>query len=620
MGPLPLIPALLLLVLAAPPARAQSAEALFQVYEPCLFHDRNPYCADSFLKDSSRQEIVRAADPDRAARLVERAATLKDFEDLLVAHTEAASMNEAFCVRLLDDDSDPEAPKLLGFGAHPGALLAWRAKYLNYVPAAAVAAALWEWPTLTKAQKGWLSRRPRSLDAAKWEALAFVRREALMREWGKGLYDRMMASSPRTPADADAIQNTRSEIWQVMDGDQKRLSGEFATQALAAVAGLQRMARLPKSVLASKDPAVQALLAKARAGGSPETTLGALARLFDKENVRDEGVATQAPDRPDQKLSNLDPKLLGDMVGTGLRAEIGDVDAGRTVDRFFETHPLKVEIKNLGTELAHFDPSDGAIVFNERFVTDWIKGEGLTAQAVISNPEKLHELVMILAPNFVHESTHQIQKAWADDHGTYAWNAQHQEIEAKEVQSDYVLEKEAKSPSYRAFLARAIKSSVYVQQDVEQTDAFRRNPRLFRAAVMTDYYAGLPSLEAVEASRLQFLEDALRALRAEKARRAALPPAARAAIENTGASQDKDFPTMAEWTAYLARVKASEIDTMIADDAADRDKTLRTYELTSARETRVLDHIESDAVSVIRGDAPAPAHREPPSPTHGGLR
>jgi hypothetical protein len=601
------------LALSAAPARAQSAADLFRVYEPCLFQDRDPYCANSLLKDPAQQETVRAADADRAARLVERAAGLKDFEDMLVAHIQPAPLNEALRARLTDDDTNPEAPKGLGFGAHPETLLAWRAKYFDYVPADAVAAALWEWGTLTPEQKDWLSASPRSFDAAKWEALAFARRDAHLYDWAKELYIKMMSSSPKTSADVDALRNTRFKIWQVMNGDQKRLSGEFLTKASAAVQGLQQLDKLPKSVLASPDPAVKALLAKARSGASPAETLAALAQLFDKAAVHNDAVATQAPDRPDQKFSSLDPKLLGEMLGAGLRAEIRDVDAGAGVDRFFENHPLNIRIRELGTNLAQFDGA-GAIVFNERFVTDWIKSQGLAAQAVMSDPAKLHELVMILAPVFVHEATHQIQKAWADDHGIFAWNAQHQEIEAKEIQSDYVLEKEAKSPAYRAFLSRSINQSLYVQQDVSQAEKFRRDPRTFRALVMSDYYAGLPSLEATAATQLQFHALAIDLMRAEKKRRAALPQAQRDAIESGGFDKDKDFPTVREWVAYLARMKTSALDKQIAVHVADRDKTMRTYELTSGRESRVLDRIESDANSVIRGDAQAPAHLVPPPP------
>jgi hypothetical protein len=398
-----------------------------------------------------------------------------------------------------------------------------------------------------------------------------------------------------------------------MDGTQKRLSGEYMTKAGAAVAGLGQLDKLPRSVRESSDPAMKDLLAKARSGASPQETLAALSALFEKAGVRNADVRMQAPDRPDQKLASVDPKLFADMLATGLKAEIGDVDAGRAVDKFFETHPLKIAAQDLATNLAQYQPWNGSIVFNERFITDWIKSQGLSAQAVISDPARFHELVMILAPNFVHESTHQIQKAFADEHGVYAWNAQHQEIEAKEVQSDYMVEKMAKDPAYGEFLKRNRAGSYIVQQDLQQTAGFMRSPRGFHAIVMSDYYAGLPSLENVESSTLVFLNTNIDALRAEKARRAGLAPAIRDGLEVFGYDKDADFKTVPEWKAYLQKVKGSVLDALIAKDTAEREKVIKTYDLTSARETQVDEHIESDAENVIRGQTPAPDH-EVPSP------
>lgn len=612
----PLLPALLALLPAVAPAFAQSAYDFPQA-EAALNRNLDPNYARNFLEDTASQHANQLANPDREAALVERATALKDMSDLLVSYVDPASMNEALRLRLGDDDANPEGPKLLGFGAHPAALLAWRAKYFDYVPAGRVETALWEWKTLSDEQRAWLSASPRSFSADQWEASSFTKRFLALQEWATAIYDRMMKASPKTQAELAALQNDRYKIWAVMDGAQKRLSGEYETKASAAVAGLSQLDKLPPGFRDSADPAVKALLAQARSGATPEATLAALAALFDKAGVHDGDVAMQAPDRPDQKLSSVDPKLFNQMLGTGLLAEIGDVDAGRGVVEFFKTHPLKVEVRDLATNLAQFQPGDGALVFNERFIGDWIKSQGMSAQAVISDPVRLHELVMILAPNFVHESTHQIQKAFADDHGIYAWNAQHQEIEAKEIQSDYMLEKMMKDPAYRDFLLRTRDRSFIVQQDLAQTQSFTRNPRSFRAVVMSDYYAGLPSLESVESDTLLYLDTSIAVVRGEKARRAALSAGPRAALERSGLDKDEDFKTNAEWAAYLKKVKTRVLDDLIAKDSAERGKVLKTYELTSAREAAADDRIENDAESLIRGDPP-PQKKEVPPP--GGPR
>ena len=614
MGPLP--PALLALLLAVPAAFAQSAYDLPHAEAP-LFQELDPSYARNFLKETEVQRANSFQDPDREARLVERATALKDMADILVSYSDPASLNEALRLRLIDDDANPDGPKMLGFGAHPEKLLAWRARYLESASAGRLEMALWEWDTLIPAQQDWLSAPPRSFDKAKWEAAAFPRRLAQLRLWGNEIYERLMKGSPKTEAELNVMINERHLIWGVMDGSQKRLSGEYMTKAASAVAGMGRIDKLPKSVRESSDPAMKSLLAKARAGGaSPEDTLAALAALFDKAGVDDAAVHMQAPDRPDQRLSSVDPKLFDSMLAEGLRAEIGDVPAGQTVAKFYETHPLTVSARDLATNLAQFEPGSGDIVFNERFILDWIKSQGLSAQAAISNPVRFHELVMILASSFVHESTHKIQKAYADDHGIYAWNAQHQEIEAKEVESDYMLEKMAKDPAYRQFLLRARDSSYLVQQDLAQTAAFQRDPRAFHGIVMNDYYAGLPSLEAVESNTLAFLDSNIAALRGELRRRESLPESTRAAIDRAGFDKDEDFRTIPEWKVYLMRVRSATIDKLIADKVRERDKVLRTYALTSAREDQVLSGVESDAESVIRGDASP--RRAVPSP--GGPR
>ena len=610
----PLLPALAALLLAASPAFSQAFD--FRTAETSLDKDLDPYYAIEFLKDTASQHANQVQDPDREAHLVERATALKDMSDLLVSYVDPNSMNEALRLRLGDDDSNPEGAKLLGFGAHPAKLLAWRAKYLNFVPADRMEKALWEWPTLTSEQRDWLSAPPRSFTEEKWRAASFTGRFAALHEWASAIYEGLMKESPKTPGELALMGTKRSKIWSVLDGTQKRLSLEYMTKASVAVAGLQQLDKLPRDVLESKDPAIQSLLAKARSGASPLDTLAALSALFDKAGVQNAAVQAQAPDRPDQKLSSLDPKFFGGMLGTALLTEVGDVDAGRNIVEFFKTHPLNIEARDLATNLAQFQFDDGKLVFNERFLTDWIKSQGLSAQAVITDPARFHELVMILAPNFVHESTHQMQKAYADDHGILMWNAQHQEIEAKEAQSDYMLEKMTKDLDYRQFLLRSRDHSYIVAQDLAQTGAFVRSPRAFRAVVMNDYYAGLPSLEAVESSTLLFLDSNIDALRAEKARRAALPASELAKIERKGFDRDEDFKTMAEWKGYLMKVKTRVLDQLILKDSKDRDKALKTYELTRSREDQAYDHIESDVESIIRGDAPPKKEIPPP----GGLR
>lgn len=607
MGPLPA--ALLALLLAAPAAFAQYG---FSPAEKELDQDLNPYYAKDFLAHVEAQHANAAQDADREARLMERATALKDMSDILVSYVDPASMNEALRVRLVDDGSNPDDPKRLGFGAHPARLLAWRAKYFDYVSEGRVQMALWEWSTLLPEQKALLAAPPLSLNETSWEDLPFPKRLADLKLWGDAIYERLMKSSPKTKAELDAMQNDRHRIWGVMDGTQKRLSGEQWMKAQAAVEGMAKLDALPRSVRESSDPEIKSLLAKARAGASPQETLAALASLFDKAGVHDDTVKAQAPDRPDQKLSSVDPKLFNDMLEAGMRAEIGDVPAGKAVEDFYKTHPLVISVRDLATNLAQFEPGTGAIVFNERFIGDWIKGQGLSAQAVITDPARFHELVMILAPNFVHESTHKMQKAFADEHGIFAWNAQHQEIEAKEVQSDYMLEKMAKDPAYRQFLLRARDHSYLVQQDLQQTASFSRDPRSFHAIVMSDYYAGLPSLEAVESNTLSFLDANIAALRGELKRRAGLPAPLRDAIERAGYEKDKDFKSMADWKNYLMMVKTPVIDKLLADDAAKRDKVLRTYELTSAREAEVVGRVEADAESVIRGDSPPKTDAVPP--------
>ncbi|MFI5360345.1 MAG: hypothetical protein ACHQ49_00125 [Elusimicrobiota bacterium] len=609
MGPLSLV--ILALLLAVPPAPAQSTID-FTRAEASLDRDLDPYFAILFLKDDAAQRVGAAQDPDREAHLVERATALKDMSDILAAYVDPNAMNEAFRMRLGDDDANPNGPKLLGFGAHPRNLLAWRARYFNYVPSDRVETALWEWKTLSPEKRDWLSAAPLFLTEQKWEGASFARRFLALHDWAGAIYDRLMKSSPKTPGDLALMRGDLTRIWSVLDGAQKRLANEYSIKASAAVAGLQRLDKLPPNVRESGDPAIRDLLNKARSGATPLDTLAALSALFDKAGVKNPAVAMQAPDRPDQKFSSLDPGVFKKMLATGLLDEIGGVDEGRSIASFYRSDPLKVAVRDIGTDLAEFEPMEGALVFNERFVTDWIKSQGLSAQAVISDAARFHELVMILAPNFVHEATHQIQKAYADEHGIYAWNGQHQEIEAKEAQSNYMLAKMLKDPAYGEFLKRTRSSSFIVQQDLAQTAAFARDPRSFHAAVMSDYYAGLPSLDALETNQLLFLDSNIDALRAEKTRRAALPAAARAKLERTGFDHDEDFKTMAEWKAYLAKARSGVIEQVLFNDVHEREKVLKTYELAAAREEAECSRIEADMESLIRGDAPRKKEVPPP--------
>lgn len=609
----PLLTPLAALLLS--PAFGQTAPSAFAEPDQQLLQDLDPDYADSFLTDDSLRAYLRQQDAGHEASLVEQATRLKDLKDLLLAQTDPGGLNAALRARLVDDPGLPDVPKGLGFGSQPEKLVAWTGRYMPGVSEDVLDEALYEWSTLSPAQQRWLAAPGRAMTGARWAGTPFDQRANLLHEWGSGVYQRLLSASPKTRAELDALGSQGDSVLPVLSSEERSSLQDAFEKDQARVKGL---AELSAKAATIHDPRLLALLHTAQTG-STDDALAAMSQLFDKTGIQDRSVVSMAPSAADQKLSSLDPSVVKSMIGTAVLQEIQGVPAGQRVYDFFQTHPLKLAMSTtLGpSALAEYDHETGEIQFSGQFVDDFLKGEGVKPADLARRPDELKKLAMIMAPTFVHESTHQMQDDWAKQNHVEFWSGQHLEIEAKEVQSLFLIEKARADPAYAQFLKENQDHSQMVREDLFQASAFERDPRGFRELVMTDYYDALPSLEADAADAIGHAQGDVQAVSAELARRKALPPSQVAAIDADGYDKDADFDTMAEWGRYLRGVKTSALNGLQAKFAADRASAETTYDKTSAREESQYDSLEAELAATEKGSKTI---GEPPPPPSGSSR
>lgn len=562
-----LLPLAAVLLLAPPWARAEDAPApaaqeaspelkaraapVFAQLDKELLQDRDPYAAKAFLDRGDVHELLRRADPAAFDRLFEAASQLADLHRMMGDHINPTSLREALSKR----DSYPLLDK-------PAELLAWRKKYADYQKEDNLRAALLEWGTLAPEVRTALSTAGKK--PGDWTNTSFSERSEALEAALTPAVDRMKAAVARTPAEAQALRDQAGKIWQYLDKDVRAALLQHFEKTDAAAAALgDAEARLAKN----PDPALAAKLAEARKTGDVDGMLGKLGSLFDGMGVRNEGVERAGPGRADQRLDDTSRAALSEMLKTGVLREMAGTTVGDRLLKMYQKEPFNLVVRSMPPGImGMYHPDTNILSVSEELLTRMAREQGKTAQDLMKG-ELFDKALKSTLSTIVHEAVHQEQNVWRRDHKVPYWDVVEHEMEAKQLEAAFVLQKSAQDPKgYGRFMAENQRSSTFVREGAALADKMWKSPKTFRMSIQADYYPAEVSIEANAARAYDngTLKDMQAAVRAELARRAALPSAQRAALEAAGRARLDGRHTMDTWTAALSGLKEETLRGMEA--------------------------------------------------------
>lgn len=510
-----------------------------------IHQKRDPHAAQAFLEAGDVHELLRKADPAAFDRLFQEASQLADLSRALSDHVgNPGSLREALSQR----GGYPLLEK-------PAEVLAWSKRYAAGRDDGYLRAALLEWDTLSPDVRGALTtagRKPKD-----WSGLAFgARTEALEAALAPAV-SRLQGAVARTPAEAKALRAEAGKLWPYLDKDVKRALGQHLEKTDAAAAAL---ADAEKRV--QGNPALAAKLAEAPNSGDVDGMLGKLGALFDGMNVRNEGVERAGPGRPDQRLDDAGRAALSDMLKTGVLRETAGTAVGDRLVRMYQKEPFNLVVRSMPPGvMGQYHPGTNILSVSEELLTRMAREQGKTARDLLSGDMFDRALKSTLS-TIVHEAVHQEQNVWRRDNKVPYWDVVEHEIEAKQLEAAFILQKSAQDPKgYGKFMAENQRSSAFVREGALLANRLRQSPGTFRMAIQADYYPAEVSIEANAARAYNdgSLRYSRETISAELDRRAALPPAERRALEAAAAPRLDGRFSNEQWLAALRTVKAETL-------------------------------------------------------------
>lgn len=555
---------LLALAAAAPAVRAQTAA--LDAERRVLVVERDPDAAERFLNDAGLQAALRAQDEAAYLSLFRAAAELRDLRQLLRGYQqEKRVLRDGLAAR-------PDC----SFCQDPAQLVAWSERW-KAAPRDLLRESVFEWDTLAAPRRTWLAGQ--GVAEAAWRTMKFSDRLAKLRVWAKAEQQALLKMVPRAQGELDAMSTRVEAVDEFLDHDGAIAVDERYDQAATAV---KRLADAEKRLAGSRDAKLLEALQAARGAADLEGVLSNLGRVFDGLGVHDADLRTAAPMKPGAAFDAPTAKLAAEMLGPALLREVAGTRAGDALASFYAKTPMKitVEREKTGTMATYYQ---GVLNFDRGNIEDFLKARGRAARDLVCDHALMAEFVRELAPVFVHEATHHRQDVWATENKINGPWSQYQEIEAMETEATYVLQKAAQDPSYKAYLAKSGKNSPNAREalslarrmETEGADQFRRSIRAW-------HYPGLLSLEGSvwERSARHGVVEA--DIRAELARRAALPPTRRLLLEG-GPTLDTDFDTRDEFLTALRHAGTQHLREALAAEEKENAALPSVYARHRAR-------------------------------------
>lgn len=581
-------------VLSALPALAGEGATARQK----LLVERDPVYARAFLSEDARQRAAKAEDPKEFPGLFQTAVELKDVYDILHGQLEVGSLRQALelCRSVLC--------------SRPQLLMDWRAKYMSYVDEKRVSEAVADWSTLPLRQRAFVQGR--GTDEAKWKTLTLGERKALIEAWGRWRLAEFMKASPKTPKELEAMRVEANAIHSALDhNDAVRLWDRYRQADAAVDALVDAQKRVDKTA----DPKLKAMLDKARAGGDLEGTLADLNKVFDGLKVENKALKAAAPAAQSQGFDAGQTALLATMLKKGLMKEVEGTWAGEELIPFYKRKELKLVIRPLGVgRIGEYHDSSEEMVFNQAFIEEYVKANGLTPAQLLSSAAALDSLTVQLSPLFVHEAYHQLQDDFCERNRLPNPVAQHRELESMQVEALYILQKMKHDAGFKKIMEGAQEGSKLARESLSKAQRLEKGAGWMRDTIVSWHYPGLRSLEGWASTEVSSDRYYLGRVRAELDRRAKLPIWSRFPLAGRKPFSSTHL-TVEQWNKELPTVGTETLESLKASYEADLAKMPQAYDALGDRLEGYNKSVEAK-LKLLKagGGAPPPKKAAVPSP------
>lgn len=457
------------------PEAAKIKAACEANFKPELF---SPEAAEKCLAslNADNRAAVRAlsaggpAEEKRAEELVRTASAVGDCANILLTSSSPEKLRSSILSTIQGKKTSASAagqtaarsPLLkYGFLEDVGLTVRWIQKYFPAYLGRFQEAA-YEYSSLDAERQDFLLRR--GIERREWEATTFSARLGVMVSFADSVADKYMMISPAQMDQAkfDAMSVTYKQYSKDMSSLKRRLFMRHIRTSRRIMNARKELARQEEEAKTSEQKArVSDLAAKVDtiAGKAPEAQLSALGALFDLSAITAGDTEIVDLSESTSSVRALEERAeaggLGGAQGAQVAArlqerlsgEVAGTRAGDALMRFYGdpkyaasgANTLRIAIKSAPDSIGFWDGTE--IAFSQEFLERWMAERGYTASDLITKETPMTELTRLLAPNFVHEATHQRQAAWAAEKGLGRPIQQDLEVEAFSMGGLYVMEK-----------------------------------------------------------------------------------------------------------------------------------------------------------------------------------
>ena len=465
---------------------------------------------------------LKNADPEKAAAIISYNNALVDLKKLTTNYS-GKSLAEALAREM---ESNSCALCDLGLGPRPESAFSWL-ETNSGGRLETVKRAVRTWDALGNTRTASLAAETEKYSKDTWNGQKIMARYGRLSSWARkntGILTRAPAAAAAKPDFAALAATLREDL--VMDGDDyyvDQLDSLAINAAKAAPAGAAAAAKKDKAAAdaAGKTAALKGRSASeqkdyldgafdnARPGsGVPAVETGGKGAKFTPVPITP-AQATELSAKmgtvKDGKFTGyLADEMRGTKAGDELIAFFGDKTYAKSGGNALN---LKFEkgTGNLSNALGWWSGDKKTTTVNTNLVDDYCAGKKITPAQMLKSDEHLKGVARYVAPNFVHETTHQRQDAWASRNGLdyikYRGGSTGQpyqmemETEAFSMQAAFSAEKAKKagpaylaqiSPSHRANAERFMEDGV----DVMRTEKHK-------------LYTGISSMEGASAQEFK---------------------------------------------------------------------------------------------------------------------
>lgn len=450
---------------------AQACEANFKPDQlaPAAARD----CSNKLNADNyAALEALKAKGKDgeqRARNLLKNANAILDMQSMYetlvtpeTLRTGMASRISASSTNLLSKSAATQAKNplvALGYFSDVKLSQAWVVKYMP-AQEGIFKKAVHEYASMEKARQEYLTAN--GVSQAAWDAKKLPERLSTMTKFADSIADQCM-SIPVTAVD-EALFKKMVGVYQTVGPEMSESKlNAFVKYLLSVRDNLSAQKASGKKAATAVTPEAKANMAKMskKLDGMKEMSVGdtsaALGAMFDLSSSHGDSVdlsgktqdaaSATAAKSADSGLTAEQCSQIAARVQERLPAEIKGTKAGDAILQFYQdpqykkdgTNTMKLNIQTAPGAVGYWDGT--AITFSKEFAESWMKEHGYTADDLVKKDGPILELTRYVAPNFVHEATHQRQSAWAVANKVYQPYQQDLEVEAFSMGGLFVIEK-----------------------------------------------------------------------------------------------------------------------------------------------------------------------------------